>query len=90
MGRLCHPITGVILHDNVDCWQEALNEADERKGQLLKYVHDIDEMSALIRLELADARGPAQLPAPTHRSVKQDRVAACPRCGGRQMAWEDL
>ena len=55
----------------------ALEEAEEELRALYR-----DRVWPL-REAYAEAFPPAELPAPRHRTATQEKVARCPRCGGK-------
>ena len=54
----------------------ALEEAEAELAALYRKLWPLREA-------YAETFPPAELPAPRHRTTKQDLVARCPRCGGR-------
>ena len=70
-----HPETGELL-DSQEDFLAALMAIEERMGYLF-------ELRWKIREGGGESLPPAHQPAPRYRTEKQDRVARCPRCGGK-------
>ena len=69
-----HPETGEVLSTK-DEFLEALNEVELRMSPMW-----------VVRRKLREAyaeRFEPTLPSPVYRTVTQDKVARCPRCGSR-------
>ena len=69
-----HPETGELL-DSQEDFQAALAAIEERMAPLYR-------IRRVIREEAAK-RFEVRLPRARYRTEKQDRVARCPRCGGK-------
>jgi hypothetical protein len=54
----------------------ALEELEERMRPLYR-------ARAMLREEFAELTEPAMMPRPRERTSTQEKVARCPRCGGR-------
>jgi len=70
-----HPETGEMLSSREELLS-AMKEVDERMSPLytLKYA---------LRAAYLEVSKPAESPAPRYRTPTQEKVARCPRCGGR-------
>lgn len=70
-----HPETGEAL-ETVEEIKAALSALEERMAPLYR-------VRRLLREEYAELTETADMPAARYRTEKQERVARCPRCGGR-------
>lgn len=71
------PLTGEVLPDDLD----SLVEAERLVDAFLRGLGPHYDYRRRLRERIADLRGPADLPKRRFRTDKQQRVAACPRCG---------
>lgn len=76
---IVHPLTGEVLPDELDVLvaQEVIVDGWLR-GLRAHY-----SFRRLLRERIAELRGEAVLPRRAYRTDKQQRVAECPRCGGK-------
>ena len=75
MTDYVHPETGEILATEED-WRAALSAVEERLAPIYRVRRSLRE-------EYASRFEAAALPARRNRTDTQERVARCPRCGGR-------
>lgn len=54
----------------------ALSELEEHMSPLFTRRRELRE-------QIAALRPPAELPAPRYRTLTQEKLARCPRCGGK-------
>lgn len=69
-----HPESGEVLSSRED-FEGALEELDARLSHIYRILRPI-------RVEWAVRFEPPKQPAPRYRTVTQEKVARCPRCGG--------
>ena len=70
-----HPVTGELLSSKEE-FLAAIREEEERLTVVYRTLGPL-------RQEMADRFPPAEMPRPRERTVTQERVMRCPRCGGR-------
>lgn len=70
-----HPETGELLDSRED-FEAALEELDTRLSAIYRVLRPI-------RVAWADRFEAAEQPAARYRTQTQEKVARCPRCGGR-------
>ena len=75
MADFLHPETGLPLSTHEE-FMAALAEIEERMAPLYR-------VRRLVREAAAEAYPPPRMPAPRSRTATQEKVARCPRCGGR-------
>lgn len=68
-----HPETGQLLECRQD-FQDALDEVEERMKPYYR-------LRRTLQAALAEHFAGAELPAPRYRTLTQEKVARCPRCG---------
>lgn len=72
---MIHPETGEML-ETPDEIAAALEALEERMRPLYR-------VRAMLREEFAELTETAAMPRPRDRTTTQEKVARCPRCGGR-------
>jgi hypothetical protein len=72
---LTHPETGELL-EGEEALRQALTAAEEQLSAHYRTVW-------ALRNGLAEIAQPAPLPSRRNRTETQERIARCPRCGGR-------
>jgi len=75
MSDFAHPETGEILRTHSE-FLDAIQEIEERLAPLYG-------VRRALRKEMAERFPPPEMPRPRERTATQDKVARCPRCGGR-------
>lgn len=70
-----HPETGELLDSRED-FERALAAIDERLSEIYR-------LRRPIRREWAVRFEPPEQPAPRYRTLTQEKLARCPRCGER-------
>ena len=75
MSDFVHPETGEVLASQED-WLAALAAVEERLAPLYR-------VRRALRFEYTERFEPAEMPPRRARTETQEKVARCPRCGGR-------
>ena len=75
MPPFFHPETGEIIETHEE-FLDALHALEERLAPIYRY-------RARIREAMSERFPPAEMPEPRYRTQAQEKVARCPRCGGR-------
>lgn len=79
---IVNPWTGEVVEDTL----EALDAAERYVDAWLRTIGPFYDFRRDLRGRIAELRGPAELPKPRWRTDRQQRVAECPRCGGKAAA----
>lgn len=75
MTDFVHPESGELLATEEE-WRAALRAAEEKLSEHFRLVWTL-------RDGVAERTDPAELPPRIARTPTQEKVARCPRCGGR-------
>ena len=75
MTEFVHPETGEVLETEAE-WKAALNALEEKLAPIYR-------VRRTLREQYAERFPPPEQPAPRYRTPTQEKVARCPRCGGR-------
>lgn len=75
MSSYVHPETGEVLASDED-WQRAMRSLEEKLSPIYRQLWDL-------RREHAERFEPAPIPRRSSRTDTQEKIARCPRCGGR-------
>ncbi len=81
--ELVHPLTGEILGTkDPKALIEIVQATEHIVSKHYERARTYREANDVLKRFLAD-QGAYELPKKTNRTAKQDRIAACPRCGDR-------
>lgn len=72
-------VVDTVIWGDADKLTEYGNQVRSDLGRIYRFLDRLDARAA-------ELRGPAKLPVkPSNRTVTQDRVSRCPRCGSREI-----